>query len=92
VRRKLRLRQTVATAQILYLQPSLQLVVAKAAAQLPALLVRLAARAAVQGMAALVELLEQALQTKVMPEAHQRAQREITVVPVVVAQVLRLQA
>jgi hypothetical protein len=89
---KLRPQQMVVMAQILYLLPLHQLAVVRAAAQLPALLVLLVDREEVQETAGQVELLEQALQIKVTPEAHQRAQREITLVPVVVVQVLRLQA
>tara|TARA_R110002126_G_scaffold249078_1_gene392006 strand:- start:569 stop:850 length:282 start_codon:yes stop_codon:yes gene_type:complete len=91
VRLKLRLQQTVVTAQILYLQPSLQQVAVKVAAQLPARLVRLEDRAAGQEMVAHQELLALAQQIKVLQVAHQPARREITVVPVAAVQVLRLQ-
>ena len=89
---KLRPQQTVATAQILYLQPSLQRVAARAAAQLRVLLVLLAVRVVVQETMAHQERLAQAQQIKVTQGDRQPAQQEITLVPVVVAQVLRLQA
>jgi hypothetical protein len=89
---KLRPQQMVVMAQILYLLPSHQLAVVRAAAQLPALLVRLVDREEVQETAEQVELLVLAQQIKVLRVAHQLARREITLVPVVVAQVLRLQA
>ena len=88
---KLRPQQTVATAQILYLQPSLQRVAARAAAQLRVLLVLLAVRAAGQETMAHQELLALAQQIKVLQVAHQPPRREITVVPVAAVQVLRLQ-
>ena len=88
---KLRPQQTVATAQILYLQPSLQRVAARAAAQLRVLLVLLAVRAAGQETMAHQELLALAQQIKVLQVAHQPPRREITVVPVAAVKVLRLQ-
>jgi hypothetical protein len=89
---KLRPQQTAVTAQILYSIPSHQQVVEKAAAQLRVLLVLLAVRVVVQETMAHQERLALAQQIKVLRVAHQRAQREITLVPVVVVQVLRLQA
>jgi len=84
---KLRPRQTVATAQILYLQPSLQLVAARAAAQLRVLLVLLVVRAAVQETMAYQELLVLAQQIKVLQVEPQPARLETTQVPVVAVQV-----
>jgi hypothetical protein len=87
VRLKLRPQQTVATAQILYLQPSLQRVAARAAAQLRVLLVLLAVRVVVQETMAHQERLALAQQIKVMRVAHQLARLETTQVPVVAVQV-----
>ena len=79
-------------AATLYFQPSHQQVVEKAAAQLRVLLVLLAVRVVVQETMAHQERLALAQQIKVLRVAHQLARLEITLVPVVVAQVLRLQA
>ena len=89
---KLRPRQTAATAQILYSIPSHQPAAVKAAVHLRVLLVLLAVRVVAQETMAHQERLALAQQIKVLRVAHQLARREITLVPVVVAQVLRLQA
>jgi len=84
---KLRLRQTAATVQILYSAPSLQLVAARAAAQLRVLLAVLAVRVVAQEIMAHQELLALAQQIKVLQVAHQLARLETTQVPVVAVQV-----